>query len=308
MPVAFHLLTHRDPAQIRRLLRALWSPENTYVLHHDHRRPASEHAEIAEIAQEFPGLILQKPQPVLWGRYSLYAAQHEGLRLALASARPWSHWVNLSGQCYPLHSAATIAQKLAATPDASFVRHFRPLSEGDWGPQAATRLTRRYIDSPALEWWLRLPGMGRRLRRIFGGENSLPCLPGIKRSLPTDFTWFGGDNWVVLSRRDAEHLIHSPDAARQIAELRHSAFPEESICQTVVLNGPHAVSTQNTHLRSINWRDGLASPTIYHENDFPALTSAADNGALFARKFDLARHPKVFDLIDAQLLSRASPS
>jgi hypothetical protein len=301
MAVAFHLLTHRDPPLIERLLRSLWHEDNTIVIHHDRRRPRAEHAAIASFAREFPNVIVQKPTRVLWGRFSLYAAQHEGLRLAAASGRPWTHWVNLSGQCQPLHSAARVQQLLAAHRDHSFLRHFRPLVEGDWVGQQ-NRLTRRYIDSPALEWWLRLPGLGRRLRRFFGDADALPSLPGVQRPLPTAFTWFGADNWVVLSRAAADYLLHAPEAARIIRELRHSGFPEESIFQSVLMNSPLREQVTNDHLRCINWKSGVASPGVFTLDDFPRLQTAAAAGRLFARKFDPRVDGAVIERIERELV------
>lgn len=228
MAVAFHVLAHRAPQKVADLVHVLWAPENTYVIHYDGSRPRTEHATLHAAIRHFPNVIVQKSTRVLWGRFSLCAAQYEGLRLALESERPWTHWVNLSGQCFPLHSSGRIGSMLAAAGESSFVRHFRPLVEGDW-PSPSDRITRRYLDWPKLEWLLRRPFIGRRLRRLFGGESALPSLPGIRVPLPTQFTWYGGDNWVILSRRAAEHLIGSPMAKAIVERLRRSGFPDESI-------------------------------------------------------------------------------
>jgi hypothetical protein len=301
MAVAFHLLTHRNLVQIEQLLRSIWHEDNTYVLHHDRRRPRAEHATLGALADRFPNVIIQRPTAVLWGRFSLYAAQHEGLRLALASGRAWTHWVNLSGQCQPLHRPTVIQQTLADSGDVSFVRNFRPLLEGNW-PGPASRLTHRHLDSPALEWWLRLPGLGRRLRRWFGGEYALPSIPGIRLSLPTTFTWYGADNWVILSRQAGDYLIRSAEAAKIILALRHSGFPEESIFQSVIMNSPLAGQVRNDHLRCINWIPGVASPGIFRAADFSRLQTSAQEGRLFARKFDLDQDRDIIDRIDRELL------
>jgi hypothetical protein len=304
MAVAFHLLTHRQPDQVAQLLESLWHGDNTYVLHHDRRRPRAEHAAIAGLAARFgKNVIVQKPTAVLWGRFSLYAAQHEGAKLALASNRPWTHWLNVSGQCHPLQSPARIQQILANAGDVSFVRHFRPLENGDWtNPEG--RLTRRYIDSPALEWWVRLRGIGPRLRRLlFGSPHAMPFIPGVRRALPTTFTWYGGDNWVALSRAAAEYLVHSPNAAHIIGALRHSSLPEESIFQSVLMNSPLAPQVRNEHLRCINWLPGVGSPGIFKDEDFLRLKQAAADGALVARKFDPRIDATVIDRIKRELLA-----
>jgi hypothetical protein len=304
MAVAFHLLAHRNPAQAARLLKAIWHPDNTYVVHYDKRRPAEEHRAIHALAEGKPNILIQKPRAVLWGRFSLYRAQHEGLRLAIDSGRSWSHWINLSGQCYPLVPIEGIQQACSEAGEHSFVRHFEPLVNGDW-PHPQERLTGYVLDSVCLEWWLRLPGIGRRLRRIFGGESSLPRLPGIRRALPKTFTWFGGDNWVVLSRAAAEHLVLAAKAATIIAALRHSAIPDESVFQTVLMNSPFSAQVINQHRRLINWRHGMASPTVFTTADWPALMQGATDGNWFARKFEAAS--PILDMIDAHLLHRTKP-
>jgi hypothetical protein len=284
MPLAFHILAHRDPPQVARLLDAIWQPENHYVIHYDRRRPRHEHAAIQMLANERTNVAIQPPRAVLWGRYSLYAAQEDGLRIALATNCQWTHWINLSGQCYPLQSASRIQELLARNSGESFVRHFAPLEGGDWA-DPEWRLTSRVIDSPFLEWWLRLPGIGRRLRVLFGGAHSMPRIPWIQRPLPTSFKWYGGENWVVLSRAAAEYICTAPAARTIVRALQHSGFAEESIYQSVLVNSPLQDTIRNDHLRCINWQPGVGSPAIFNSNDRSRLQAAADAGALFARKF-----------------------
>jgi hypothetical protein len=302
MAVAFHILAHRQPAQVSRVLAALWHPENTYVIHYDRRRPAVEHAAIRALAASRENILIQSPGAVLWGRYSLYAAQHEGLRLALQSGRQWTHWFNVSGQCFPLLRPEAIHTACREAGDVSYVRHFQPLVKGDWSNPAA-RLTGWHFDSPSLEHVLRLPGLGRRLRVLFGGADSIPKLPFVSRALPTGFTWYGGDNWVTLSREAADYLVSSPESARIIAALRRSALPEESIFQTVLLNSPLAPKVRNDHRRAIKWQENLGSPKTFDETDFPALAAAAAQGHWLARKFT-ADSP-VLARVERELLSHA---
>jgi Core-2/I-Branching enzyme len=306
MAVAYHLLAHRSPEQVARLVRAIWHPENTYVIHYDARRPAAEHAAIQAIATGRPNIIIQPPKPVLWGRYSLYLAQHEGLRLALASERSWSHWINVSGQCYPLIPQDRLIAELSAQPDTTLTLNFEPLKPGGWWPNAANRLTYHYIDQPWLEWWLRLPGIGRRLRKWVFRETlvPLPRLPWIRYRLPTDFVWHGGTNWCVISRKAADSVVSSPAAEKIRRSLRHSAAPDESIFQTVLLNGPFAASVRNQGHCFANWKSGnVASPSLFEPADWPRLVEAAARGDFFARKF--ASDSPLFDQIDRSLLHQS---
>ena len=307
MALAFHLLAHMDPAQLGRLLLALWAPDNVYVIHYDRRRPAAEHRAVAALADGQPNVVVQPPTAVLWGRFSLIRAQLAGLELALHHPQPWTHWINLSGQCFPLHSATDILERLHAAGTASFVRHFDPLGPDSNWERNTGRLERQRLDLPWLEWWLRLPGLGRHLRRFFGGASAIPSLPRLHPRPTPWFRWYGGDNWVVLSRIAAEQML--APAGRAIAEwFRGTAFPEESVFQTVVLNTPAAGPVRNDHLRYINWISGLASPQNFRAADLPRLVAAAEKGALFARKFDPAVDPVILDALTARIATATTPS
>ena len=123
----------------------------------------------------------------------------------------------------------------------------------------------------------------------------------MRRALPKDFTWYGGDNWVVLSREAAEYLAGSVEAAKIISALKRSAFPEESIFQSAVLNSALAPKVVNDHRRKIKWKTGLASPGLFSLEDWPELEAASRQGSWFARKF--ASQPEILDKIDAHLLA-----
>ena len=307
MAVAFHLLAHKDPGQLGRLLQALWAADNVYVIHYDRRRPAAEQRAVAALAAGRPNVVIQPPTAVLWGRSSLIRAQVVGLELALRHPLPWTHWINLSGQCFPLHPAATIAARLREMDGASCLRHFDPLGPDSNWLAAAGRLKRHRLDVPWLEWWLRLPGLGRRLRHFFGGASAIPSLPRLRPRPAPWFRWYGGDNWVVLARAAAEQML--TPAARAITDwFRGTAFPEESVFQTVVLNTPAAGPVRNDHLRCINWQSGLASPQNFRAADLDRLITAGVRGALFARKFDPAADPVILDALSARVSAATTPS
>lgn len=301
MSLAFHLMAHSKPEHLGRLLNAIWHPENLYVIHYDKRRPAHEHRAVQDLANRRPNVIIQQAKPILWGRFSLFAAQYEGLKIALSADTKWSHWINLSGQCYPLANPQAIIDFHRAHNEVSFVRYFNALKGGDW-KNPEQRLIYYYIDQPWFEWWVRLPGLGRRLRSLLGG-GMIPRLPVLRRALPETFTWYGGDNWVTLSRKASRYVVESPESARITQALRYSALPEESLFQTILLNSPLAGSIANDHKRLINW-NGRASPDCFTDNDWPRLSSAAKQGCLFARKFDALKTPSLMAEIDRSLLGR----
>jgi hypothetical protein len=109
MAIAYCILAHKNPEQMRRLLRAVWHPENLYVLHYDKRSARAEHAVVARLPEEFPNVRILPCRAVFWGRFSQVAVQIKALKLAVQSAAAWTHFINLTGQDFPLKPQSEIS-------------------------------------------------------------------------------------------------------------------------------------------------------------------------------------------------------
>ncbi|MFT3782552.1 MAG: beta-1,6-N-acetylglucosaminyltransferase [Nibricoccus sp.] len=304
MPLAFHVLAHTNPELLTRSIEAMWAPQNLYVVHYDRRRPQEEHAIVQKLAAKYTNVVLQPPRPVLWGRFSLLQAQLDGLRIALAQRSGWTHWINLSGQCFPLQTPERMEAILSSEPGLSSVNAFDPLTTPHW-PHAIERLSKKALDLPWLEWLLWRPGLGRRLRRLFGGGP----IPTVKRSQPKPpppfARWYGGDNWVVLARNAAEYVASA--AVKPLLEwFSDTLLPEESFFQTAVMNSPEPLPRISDHRRELLWHPGDISPSIFRTEHTARLEKAAQAGRLFARKFNLAVDAKVIDFIERRLLAHAT--
>jgi len=286
MALAYCILAHKNPAQVARLLRAIACPGNVYFLHYEKRAPRSEHAAVARLAQEFSNVQLLPSRRILWGRFSQDATQLEGLRRALDCGQPWSHFITLTGQDFPLWPQARMVEEMAAAGEASYLSFFDPFATDYWR-NAGERLERFCLDSAALESLLTVPLVGRWLRRICGWQNQMPFVPWLRRRRPAWFRYWGGSNHVILSRPAADYVVHDPRSCRIVQWLKRSGHPDESVFQSALLNGPLAGSVVNTDRRAILWeREGAPSPMTLRRADLPWLLKAREEGALFARKFD----------------------
>jgi hypothetical protein len=297
MSVAYILLAHRHPEQVERLFRRIWHADDTFVLHFDRRAPAALHALGRRLAASHANVILQRSRAVLWGGAIMSEVQIAGMDAALRSGRDWTHALTLTGQDYPLRPRATVLARL--DPAHSYLSWFDPLVTPLW-KNARERLTRYHLHWPWLHRLLSVPGLGRRLRDLFGWRNQLPYLPGYRRSWPDFFHYYGGANHVALTRPHVEYLTGHPAALR----LRHWLLPvghaDEIVFASALLNSPFAAALVNDHLRAIEFPDPSSpNPRTWGLADLPRLLAARDAGALFARKFDLAADPAVLDALDA---------
>ncbi|MEI6561786.1 MAG: beta-1,6-N-acetylglucosaminyltransferase [Verrucomicrobiota bacterium] len=301
MGLAYCILAHKNPAQIARLLRALAHPDNVCVIHYDKRAPRAEHAALARIASESANVHLLPARAVLWGRYNVVGVQLEGIKRCLALGNRWSHFITLSGQDFPLQPQREMVAELEAARATSFLSFFDPSVEPHWN-NLADRTGRVYIESPLLESLLKIPFFGRRLRRLCGWTDRMPCVPWVRREVPSWFRYMGGSNHVILSREAAAYLVTDPHARRIIQWLKYSGIPDESLFQSVLLNSPLAASVANDDRRAICWESkGSPSPITFTLAHLPWLRQARAEGKLFARKFDPAVDAEILSAIEKEI-------
>ncbi|MCX6967386.1 MAG: hypothetical protein NTZ46_06315 [Verrucomicrobia bacterium] len=301
MGLAYCILAHKNPAQIARLLKAIAHPDNVCVIHYDKRASREEHAALVRMAREFGNVQLLPPRPILWGRYSVIGTQLEGIRRCLAMGDRWSHFITLSGQDFPLQPQAQMVAELEAVPTNSFVSFFDPFTEPHW-KNLADRTGPVYIESELLESVLKIPFLGRRIRRLCGWANLMPCVPWIRRTVPPWFRYMGGSNHVVLSREAAAYLVSNPKALRMVQWLKYSGIPDESLFQSVLLNSPLAASVVNDDRRAIYWESkDSPSPATLTSVHLPWLRACRAQGKLFARKFDAGVDDEVLRALEKEI-------
>ena len=281
MNIAYLILAHRNPAQIRRLFDAIHDPSNTYLFHIDQKSPPDCHAVVEAIAARHPNVYKMASRDVRWASFSVVDATLAGMRQLLELDSRWDYFFNLSGQDFPLQSQAAIRERLAKTPGSNFVEDFDPASR--WA-DPYFRVRRVRIESPIGTRAFNIPKLRiDRWARHLG-----------------DAVYRGGSSYYTLNRRFCELLLDSPllPAYRRMYKYTYAA--DESFMQTFLYNSPMRDSIVRDNLRLIDWREGLAQPTTLMSSDV-ALLEASD--ALFARKFDLALDPAVFDFLEARLRS-----
>lgn len=291
MSLAFLLLAHKNARQVARLFHAIHRPDDVVVLHFDRRAEPALHRLGRELASKHPNVILLPSHTILWGGARMASVQMAAMAAALRASDRWHHFINLTGQDFPIKPIADLDALLAAQPNANYVSWFDPVLRPLWS-NARERLQRYYFEWPWLERVLRIPGFGRRFRKLMGWQNKLPHLPGYSREWP-DFRYYGGANHVILSRAGCTYLTTDPEAQRIIRWLKHAAHANEIVYQTVLLNSPLSPTIVNGHLREIDFPEHAPHPRTLRLKDFNWLTHSA---GYFARKFD--------DNVDAEILDR----
>jgi hypothetical protein len=118
-PLAYSILMYKDVCQAERLLRALYYPQNYYIIHLDPRATQVVKDAIKGIVNCFPNVFeAQNPLEIKWGQFSLLQAELTCMR-QLLSYKKWKYFINLTGQEFPLWSNRDIVRTLMAFKGAN---------------------------------------------------------------------------------------------------------------------------------------------------------------------------------------------
>ncbi|XP_064641047.1 beta-1,3-galactosyl-O-glycosyl-glycoprotein beta-1,6-N-acetylglucosaminyltransferase-like [Lineus longissimus] len=118
-PLAYSILMYKDVVQAERLLRAIYFPQNYYIIHVDPKAKRVVKDAVRGIVNCFPNVLEAKnPFNVAWGRISLLQAELTCMR-QLLPYKKWRYFINLTGQEYPLWSNRDIVRTLMAFKGAN---------------------------------------------------------------------------------------------------------------------------------------------------------------------------------------------
>jgi hypothetical protein len=275
MMIAYFLLVHRYPAQFKRLFKAIYTPGNQYVVHVDKSSGPALALEISQFLEPYQAVEILEPEDALWGGYSLVDAELRGMARLLAMNGRWTHFINLSGQDFPLKSQDYIRQFFAANPGKQFIR--------------------------ALDQRKERPDTMNRVSHLFVEEDGKMTSTGVARAYLSGDTPFIGTQWKAVTRSFCEFVCHDPRVERFKTFYRHSFIADEAFFQTVIMNCGDQGIVMNDDLRMIDWvpdGDIKLRPRNFGKTDLGRLQRSPD---LFARKFDAEDDTEILTLLERHL-------
>ena len=244
MKIAYLILAHTDAPQLGRLVRALAGPDNGIFVHVDKKVDEAPFRQACDGTEQVR--FVKNRVKVYWGGVSLWLAQTETIREALASKVRYDRFVLLTGTDYPLWSNKRIGEELDANPDREYIRCYNlsKVTSPRKVPQRVTTYHFRDIPINSSRW----------RHYVIGGLMQLMnrCPIRKRQYIETDsgrMDVYGGTQWWILTRQCVKYVIDTIDKDRHILKYFKTAFgPEELIVHTVVMHSPyaeHAVSTED---------------------------------------------------------------
>ncbi len=318
--VVYLILSHDNPAQIKRLVRVLREAPHSYVIvQHDQKRTPLDPNDYASD----PRVHVMAPsrEGRRWGRYSLVEAMLDAYRWALANL-DFSWVVMVSGQDYPLAPPADFQAQLSGSSCDAFLTATptplsRPSSDDSVGIYMHARYCYKWYELPpwVMGWMWRSDRIARLARaaqrRISLAQPliflwSLPKgggdMVGIRRArIPFSdaFRCYFGSQWLTLSRRAVEAIARFVDDRPDVVRLyRRSLIPDESLPVTILCNSPELTVEPDNHLYARMTGPGEAHAAVLGSAD---LEEAFASGKPFARKLDERVDPLALDLLDERI-------
>jgi hypothetical protein len=294
--VAYLVISHGNPQQVLRLVRALGEGASGHVfVRHDGRHSQLDPGELEAAG----GRGLRDHIDVEWGHWSYLRMLLNALERVRAELDP--DWLLvLSGQDYPLRPLPEIEAQLGSAAHDAFLGSAWELeTERRPGPPADDffrRYAYRHVRAPA---WM--PPLPRRLSGLaYLREMPPPLRPRLGvRSPRLPFgpdlrCWVSGD-WPVLSRRALAAALKAAAENRELMRhYRGSVAASESFFATVLMNDP-GLSVSGDDRRFVKFAPGAARPDPLTAADLDRLVAS---GAHFARKFDAGVDASVLDRLD----------
>lgn len=280
--IAYFIMVHQKPVQLDWLMNAIHDPRDLFLIHIDaksvlglRRQWRGIWGDVKRIVAGKPNVRMMRPRFTNWGGWSLARIQLDAMRLALRADHDWTHFVNLSGQCYPIKPMSWIRSTLDAVGD-------RPMVE-----------MRPFATLPDDDWHLRWHPMFETPVKAFIRKG--------RKDPPSSFRLeHKGSQWSILPRSFCEQALASPllpEIERYFSTL---LLTDELLMQTLVANGPGADMIAPHYGREIIW----PGPKVLDMGDLQRLR---DSPGLFARKFDLDKGAGLMQAVAAECGFRPGP-
>lgn len=276
MKYAILIMTYSSPRQTQRLIHCLNNGEFDFYIHLDKKVDIETHREILNMPNVF---FVDKRVDINWAGYTLVDAILNGLRFIASTGKKYDFINLISGQDYPLKSAAYISDFLKQNIGKEFIL-FRDF-EADW-TEAKRRVERYHLTD-------------FRFRGKTTLENFINVITP-KRKFPLDIKLYGQETFWTLSQECAMYVTNYIDANPKLSRfLKLTWGSDEFIFQTIIMDSPYKSRVVNNHYRLINWPEVGARPNIFVAADFDRLMAT---DCIFGRKFDVNVDENILDLLD----------
>ena len=299
MKIAYVILVHKDPHQIKRLVNSLKDTGDFYI----HVDKKSNIAQFREIFKKYKNVFFtSKRHSVWWGGFSMNRGYMEGMMEAYNSDKNYERFVFMTGQDYPLMTNSEILQEFESHKNTEYIMAYK-ISTSTIPTDKDKIFKRWYFDFFINNKFL------SRCYRSFMFRVITKHFP--KKSLQVKLNGkvvepYFGQMLSAFTREGAKLIIDTylyDKEFNRVMKRVHAAV--EIYWQTVIFNSNLRKNTvQNGEEHKITEHFGWA-PLHYHHYDVDTSIFTKDNflelkncGYMFCRKVVPGISDELMDLID----------
>jgi hypothetical protein len=285
MSLAYIILAHKNPLQLKKLVNALHDDNDYFIIHIDKR---VEILPFKERLIDYKNVFfIEERENARWGDIGIVKATVKGLNLLYKNKFNYSHVSLLSGQDYPIKSLSYIHNFFKNNINKSFIEFIPfPVDSLRFGGvhriksysfnlfgRRETFIPFKYKPKFNIKGTILNLGLG--IVTFFLPQRHFPC----------NWKPYYGSQWWTITQ-DAVNVIIN--VLRKCPEYfdyhKYSLLPDEMFFQSLLLNNYNKHLLVNNNLRYIQWDKTGTHPKVYSYAEVENLTK---EDALFARKFEL---------------------
>lgn len=292
MKIAFLIVAHKDPSQLRRLVKHLTAEGDRCFIHID-RKTNSDPFRAALRDLSAAVHIMPNRQDIWWGGWGLVEAATTMMEAALADgADGFDRLVFLSEGCYPCRPLKDLKQRMAVTSEFMPIRRM-----SDAEPFMERYAQYHLMDAEALSPRGRTPTPIRMaaqalLRQFLTDERLSPP--------PFSHPVFFASTWWALSRAAATHIVSEMrNNAYWKQRFQYTRIPEEVVFSTIIGNSEFARHCVGT-LHYLDWTAN-PGPKVLALEDYGRIVAS---GKFLTRKVDAEISSGLLDVLDARVQGR----
>jgi hypothetical protein len=293
--VAYLLMVHKFPKQVRRLVERLNFPGSVFWIQVDAK------SDIECFVREMSGLpnvnFVRNRCNGDWGWFPFVQANIEGIRAIDGSGYDYDHLVILSGQDYLLCSNNDLVKLLSENRTSSFVHYTRVTDQSNG--HLMERVSKYHIRLPKTKkivYPYTENQVGKQaINFVLRTSGKFP----LPRTIPGERALYFGSNWLRFTKKAVSFILNIIEAEPAYTAFFKSTFlAEEHFFHTLLLNATEEERgpINNTNFTFCHWK---RAPELYPVplgmNDLDLILNSGD---LLARKFDQNFDQEIFDYLD----------
>lgn len=265
--IAALIVAHRDPQQLEALLSRLSGPMWTPIVHVDVGADLEAFDAVTGCERRV------RSRRVRWGAFSFVSAVLDLIGEGLLARPMATHFVLMSGQCFPIVPDSVIADRIRRHGGNLISCKRMPVYEASGERKGLDRLQKRQYDGLT-------PEVVRRVANLVARRLPDRDVEKLLRGMVP----YGGSTWWLLSRSSAEVLVRFLAEEPWVPQaFRYARNVDEMFFHTCLRN--LGVSIDGPSPTGAVWLGGAIHPEPLHAWDIDRLRAG---GSLFARKFPMA--------------------